>query len=361
MPLFRKPRSPFFWYDFRYNGKRYRGSTKEQTKAAARTFEADLLMKLERGSSISFRGRRAPLLRDFLLEFLAYVEANQHLAAKTKRYYRNGVRMLQETALREFPIDRLTRSVVAAVQFRGSGATANNAVRTLRASLSYAVELRTLHAAPSLQLYQERARDQVFTPEHERAFLEHADRNMADFFILLMDSGMRPDEACRFEWDWTDWIRNVIKIPDGKTGAARREVPMSTRVREMLIARMKWLRESEWKNYRAMKFAFPSKHEGKHVSSMSHAFNRTKRAAKLPAALVMYCTRHTFGTDLAELGNPKLTMITMGHEDLKTTARYQHPQTHKVASFIDERNAKRKSATTGQDGHTFGHTSTTVN
>lgn len=356
MPIVRKKDSRFLWYDFRYGGRRYRGSTNETTKAAARAHEAKLLAKLELEGSLPTTGRRAPLLRDFLSKFLTSVNANQHYARKTKLYYRNGVRLLQSTQLRDVAIDRITRSIVAAVEFPCSGSNANNAIRTLRVALTYAVELRILHAAPRLHLRQERARDQVFTPEHEQAFLDCADEDTADFFVLLMDSGMRPDEACRYEWDWNDWPRNAIRIPDGKTTAAQRVVPMSTRLRERLIARMKRLQMSAWKNYREMKYVFPSKHKGKHISSMNDRFNEVKRAAKLPAGLVMYCTRHTFGTDLAELGNPKLTMTAMGHTDIKTSARYQHPQTHKVASFIDRRNEQRKTATT-ENGHSFGHSS----
>lgn len=359
MPLVRKKDSKFLWYDFRYGGRRYRGSTNETTKTAAKAVEAKLFAKLDLEGGLPTTGRRAPLLRDFLPKFLTSVNANQQHAWRTKRYYKNGVRLLQATQLRDVAIDRITRSIVNAVEFPGSGSNANNAIRTLRVALSYATELRMIHAAPRLPLRQERERDEVFMPEHEQAFLEHACQDAADFFIQLLDSGMRPDEAIRYEWDWNDWIRNVIRIPDGKTGAARRVVPMSTRLRTMLIDRMKRLQASKFRSHRALKFVYPSKHIGKHVSmgTVNDWFNEAKKAANLPANLVMYCTRHTFGTDLAELGNPKLTMVAMGHTDIKTTARYQHPQTHKLASFLDERNEKRKTAAIEQDGHSFGHSS----
>lgn len=360
MPLFRKPRSPYFWYDFRFGGKRYRGSTEERTKAAARAFEAELITSLQKEGTMPKRGAKAPLLRDFLNQFLAYVDANQHLAVKTKRYYRNGARMLQETALREFPIDRITRPTVSAVKFSGSGSRANNAVRTLRAALSYGVELRLLSNAPTLQLYEERTREQTFSPQQEQDFLAVADETMADAFILLLDTGMRPDEACRFEWEWIDWARNLIRIPNGKTRAAERSVPISARLHVRLKRRAEEQQTSRWSNYRAGRYVFPSKKKGKHLSNFQDAFSRARAAANLPASLVLYSTRHTFGTDLAEMRDPKLTMVTMGHEDLKTTARYQHPQTERVATFIEERNAKRKSAAT-TNGHTFGHTSPTVN
>ena len=48
---------------------------------------------------------------------LVSIEASQVRAANTKRYYRRGAKLLDATALREFPLDKLTKSVVAAVKF----------------------------------------------------------------------------------------------------------------------------------------------------------------------------------------------------------------------------------------------------
>jgi integrase len=47
----------------------------------------------------------------------------------------------------------------------------------------------------------------------------------------------------------------------------------------------------------------------------------------LPDGLVIYSARHTFGTQvLAASGDLAATMKVMGHRDVKTTMRYQHPQ-----------------------------------
>jgi len=53
--------------------------------------------------------------------------------------------------------------------------------------------------------------------------------------------------------------------------------------------------------------------------------------------------------------NLKLTMAAMGHIDVKTAMRYQHPETGQVSDMMNQRNSKRKSVTT-ENGHTFGHT-----
>jgi hypothetical protein len=45
---------------------------------------------------------------------------------------------------------------------------------------------------------------------------------------------------------------------------------------------------------------------------------------------------------MAATGNAKLTMKSMGHVDVKTLARYQHPGTEQIAHVIDARIAQRK-------------------
>lgn len=315
-------------------------------------------------ATINRGSRRAPLLRDFLPEYRQAMEANQLLSRSSKRYYRNGVRLLQNTVLQDITLDRLTKTIVSAAEFPGSGSNANNAIRTLRVALSYAAELQIIDRAPTLHLYEDRVREQTYSAQQERAFLGVADEDTADAFILLLDSGIRPEECCRYETDWINWDQNVLRIIGGKTKAATREVPMTERVRAMLTKRLKRLAVSKYANHRTGRFLFPSKKLGRHIvlATLRKGFNRAKKAANLPADLVLYSTRHTFGTDMADLGNPKLTMKVMGHTEIKTSARYQHPETDKIASFLDNRNAKRKSAThLGKDGHTFGHTHVPLN
>jgi hypothetical protein len=50
-----------------------------------------------------------------------------------------------------------------------------------------------------------------------------------------------------------------------------------------------------------------------------------------PEGLVLYCGRHDYGTRvLKQTGNLKAVMLTMGHKDVKTAMRYQHPEVEVV-------------------------------
>lgn len=368
MPLDKREGSPFWYYDFRYAGERYRGSTHTTTKAAAKAFEADLLSTLKNKCELPEKGRPLPLLGDFLSQFSVMIEGDQHLDADTERYYRRGVTLLKNTGLKNVVLDRITKSLVAGVKFPCSAATGNNAIRTLSRAMSYAVELELLHAAPRLKQYAEVPRDQVWSPEQEAKLLAVAPQPLADVFVLLMDLGARPEEVCRLRWKDVLWEENMVRIRrgeedldaakpkrDGKTKAARREVGMSGRVRDVLTRRAR--EQATNPNCRDTPWIFPSRRKaGAPILNVNKAFADARKEAGLPTSLVLYAARHTFGTEFMRATKDlKLTMTTMGHVDVKTAMRYQHPETGQVASVIDARNAQRKSAVTGKGDRAFGH------
>lgn len=359
MALFKKPRSPFYWYDLRMDGKRYRGSTGEKTKAAAGTFEARMLLKLKAGTKPEMSGKTYTL-RELGDQFLLYFDQHQQRDEDTKRTYRFGMKHLMDTKLADMPLDRITTTVISTVSFPHSASTGNAALRTLSRMLRQAVEWEMLAAAPRIHLFKEIGRDATFTAEDERKLLKVAKRPFREFFIILMDTGMRPSELCRLQWEHVYWDRNTIFVASGKTSAARRHIAMSERVRDALRDLAAEGLSTTW--------VFVSRcgrTKGKPVGSYAEAFRDARDAAGLSKKLVMYSARHTFGTDLAaHTGNQKLLMETMGHTELKTSGRYQHPDTLKVGSVMDLRNEQRKnekSMITLASGHTLSHTTPSVN
>jgi integrase len=56
-------------------------------------------------------------------------------------------------------------------------------------------------------------------------------------------------------------------------------------------------------------------------------FREAREKAGLPKELVLYCGRHDYGTRvLQKTGNPAVVMKTMGHKDVRTAMKYQHPE-----------------------------------
>jgi integrase len=99
-----------------------------------------------------------------------------------------------------------------------------------------------IDAAPKLQLLSgEVRRERVVTPEKEVFYLAAAPPLLAEVATVLFDTGMRPDELHRMQWEnvtWKSGRHGTILIAKGKTNAARRVIPMTLRV--SIILADKW-------------------------------------------------------------------------------------------------------------------------
>lgn len=87
---------------------------------------------------------------------------------------------------------------------------------------------------------------------------------------------------------------------------------------------------------------FPSPRAvGGHLTTVAKQFREARSHAGLPQSLVLYCARHTFGTAAYEAtGNLAMVMKVMGHTDVRTSMRYQHPVLDSVRGAIDQRNLR---------------------
>ncbi len=92
---------------------------------------------------------------------------------------------------------------------------------------------------------------------------------------------------------------------------------------------------------RSAGWVFPSKHSRSgHLTSIGHWFCQARRKAGLSEDLVLYCTRHDYGTRvLMRTGNLAAVMKTMGHRDVKTAMHYQHPELEIVRAALDHNTA----------------------
>jgi integrase len=97
--------------------------------------------------------------------------------------------------------------------------------------------------------------------------------------VILMDSGMRPDEVLRLRKKDILWEKALIRVPLGKTKRSTRYVPLSDRVRDILT------RRSSWNEY-----VFPARRKSGHKShtAIEKPFRNLRRKLKLDQDLVLY-------------------------------------------------------------------------
>src|ERR1700678_1032662 len=107
-------RGDVWYYLFYINGRRYRGSTKTTNKKRAERLEAKARVTAESGESL--HPKRAPLIQDFAKEFLEWLDKTT-LEPKTKNNYKNGCRLILQSALCGKRMDEITSDDVQTTKF----------------------------------------------------------------------------------------------------------------------------------------------------------------------------------------------------------------------------------------------------
>lgn len=326
-------RGGVFHYDFAVDGKRYRGTTKEKTSSRARMIESKLMNEAKQRKLTVHH--RSVTLAEFSKRFLEWVDTT-HLEPKTKKYYKSGWKMLSHTPICGMKIAHITTDEAGVLRFPHSAANSNMALRTLRRMLGKAAEWGLIAAAPRIKLLKEEERSAVFDRESEHKLLAAAPQPLRDVTMLVLDTGLRPNEVFQMRWEHLKWDPSYIHIPKGKTRRSKRFVPMSERVTKALELR-RGTQTDGW--------VFPSsKSRCGHITSVARAFAKAKKVAGLAKEIVLYTGRHSFATDvLAATGNLKLVMDACGHSTPAMAMKYQHPILEAVRSLVDGRNERNAS------------------
>ncbi len=152
---------------------------------------------------------------------------------------------------------------------------------------------------------------------------------MRDVLLIMLDTGMRPAEVFRMEWEHLKGDRELIFVPRSKSRKSKRYVPLSERVKKALQVRAQ-----------KSPFIFPSARSSSgHIETVQKQFDRAKKLASLPEAVVLYCARHRFSTDAMDgTGNIVAVMDAMGHSKMDVTRLYRHPGLKEIGRAINKRN-----------------------
>ena len=408
-PLYKQPHSPFWSYTFSFDGKRYRASTGEITKAKATTVMANALTALARGEQGLSKVARGATLRTFSERFLEWVKKSTQLEEPTRKFYTYGWRLLSFTDLASLRVDRITKDDVECTTFRRpvidrrtkqetdivvdcSPAYTNQALRTLRVMLGKAEEWGVIAQRPKFATVDSPGRDRMidgateaslqkaYSVPEKNASLRQQREQAWLVMVILQDTGMRPDEVFPLRVDQIDRLRSRIWIPTGKTSNARRFVPMSDRMRKMLDLHC---------GDRTEGWVFPSpRSKSGHLTSIAKGFRAARVRSNIDSRVVPYSARHTYGTfTMEQTGNQFAVSKSMGHADVKSMEPYQHPELGEINQAINRRNRNRdrvlksqaRTASTAPQrmnatrqvpqgepvstefGHTFGHTRPAVN
>lgn len=324
-------RNGIYWYDFTIKGRRLRGSTEQRDKYLAGLVLNDK-MSAARANGVDSILREAPVLKDFSVEFLKWVEEANSIEEHTRRYYRTGWNMLKDSSIAQVRMDAITNQMCERLTFPGGPANANRALRTLRRMLSSAKEARKLFGdLPKIELRKEWARSIAMTQADAQAISAHMEGDARDVFDVMRDATpMRPMEAFSMRWEYLNFLKSVYLNPKGKSKAARRPIILFDLAMNVLK------RRHMEQGSPAEGWIFPSqKSETGHIVSIDTAFTTARDKSGLPKGMVLYTIRHGRATDLAKIMTLKELMQVGGWDNANVALGYQHPEVDDLKARLE--------------------------
>jgi integrase len=190
--------------------------------------------------------------------------------------------------------------------------------------------------------------------------------DLHDVATLIINQGMRPEEVIEIEKKNVDLIGRTLRIPSGKTKAARRTLRLTADSFEVLKRRIQDSEESEAKlkglceriakrlkmdpqkiaerERQKRGFVLPARRVGKRgnghisLSGLENCHNDVLETCKREGQtipFVLYDLRHTFATRAAQDGMPLPTLASvLGRSSLRRVQKYVHPpQDHQQAEM----------------------------
>jgi len=337
-------RGKIYWYKFMWNGDLVRESTKQGNDKIARQMESAHRTSLAKGEVGIREKKQSPTLAAFIdIRFEPWAKATfEKSSPKTWfDWYRVGLRAIKKyKPLANATLEEIRGEKIAefAAHRQSEGlqtSTVNSSLRVLRRVLRLAVEWGALTVSPKVKLLPgERHRERVVTREEESRYLVAAPELLASVAAILCDTGLRPEECFRLRWEaitWANGRHGTFLVTHGKTAAARRVLPMTPRVRNILQIRWErmgsptegWIWSAETKNGHIESSSLKRQHRQTFVTLAEKA----KEVKEKPIRkFVLYSLRHTFLTRLGESGCDVWTLARIaGHSDIRMSARYVHP------------------------------------
>ena len=364
-------RGGVYWFSFVFRGERLQRRTRQGNWQTAKNIEAAYRTALAKGELGILERKPAPPLKEFSQRFVDYVQTRSAEKPKTIEFYAQQMaRLLEFKPLASARLDAIDEGLIEKfVQWRSqqatragvnclpkrkvptkprkliSAATVNRSLATLRKLLRLAHEWRLINRMPRVRLLPgERNREFILTHAQEQLYLEMAPQPLQDVATLILDTGLRIGEALGLEWpdihmEPASGARfGYLHVREGKSRFARRNVPLTARVRAVLESRKA---ESRLRWVFAEAAARPMLN-----SSLDHLQKGLRETLKMPGEFVLHSLRHTYGTRLGEAGADAFTIMRlMGHSSVTVSQRYVHPTPEALETAVERLESLNQKAT----------------
>src|SRR5262245_15106304 len=259
MGVYKRKDSKFYWYKFEMHGVTYRGSTGVKNRRDAEGIEAKARLDVIEGKYDIRRQKAAPLFKDAMAEFLDHTR--QHNAAGTAKRYEASAKPLNKafgakrlgaittedderykaTRLKEGAKRGDGRGKVKELKRKLKPATVNGELACIKAMFNHFIRLKVVRENPAVKvkfLPPNNEKTRVLSFEEERLYLAACEQPLYDVAVLMIETGMRPDEIYRMKVENLNLEDDSVFNPYGKTKAARRTLKLTRRAADVLRGRL---------------------------------------------------------------------------------------------------------------------------
>ncbi len=232
MPLYRQPKSPYWWVRFSIGGVKTRRSSGTTDKASAEEFETKLRHALWRVSKLGEKPR------------YTWAEAVKRWEGEAQGRDRKRDRERLEwfaQYLDGLPLAEINREIIEKLRAlrasESSPSTANRYLALLRMLLRKAErEWDLIDKAPTVPMYRlERGEPRFLTRKQFAALLRHLPRHLKSMSEFSVETGARMRNVTHLQWEQVDLRRRVMVVPasSAKAGSTL-SIPLSSRALSIL-------------------------------------------------------------------------------------------------------------------------------
>jgi integrase len=360
-------RGKTYWFEFVFQGERVRKSAQTSNRRAAEQIEAAFKVKLAKGEvDLHVEKKYIPTFGAAITEFLHWSKT-EHAAkpATTRRYETSSKALLSffgNTLLdrispdevekfkqwrikqkKQPPNRKLKKNSKATTKETIKPSTVNRELACLKIVFNYFIKQDAIAKNPVSRVKFLQENNEIFAvlnQDDERLYLMASSQPLQDVATMMLETGARPEEIYRLQKQDVNLDGGFWQIPDGKTKAARRRIPLTARAISVLQSRIANTK-GEY-----LFIGGRSGDEDKPIVKLNNAHNGAIKRAGLKK-FRLYDLRHTFASRMAMAGVDLVTLAALlGHSRVQMVMRYAHPiEEHKFEAVRRLENfnaAKRK-------------------
>jgi integrase len=341
-------RGGIYWFEFIFQGQRIRKSTLQGDRREARTIESAYRTKLAKGEVGIEEPKPAPNFSQAMKDFLAWSKHEHAAHPNTHKRYETSskalLRFFKDAKLDRIMPDDVERfktwrikqkrrpPIKKAEKAKKTGrqaenpksqstlrpATINRELACLKILFNRFEEVVPRNPVSKVKfLNEDNEQTRVLSPDEEKLYLLAASQPLRDIAMLMLETGMRPEEVCRIRRENVHLERGYLFNPYGKTKAAKRKIPLTDRATEVLERRL-----AKVEGF----YLFPGRGvRDQPLMKVNNAHTATVTRSGV-THFRLYDLRHTWATRAAMAGVDLVTLAAMlGHSRVQMVMRYAHP------------------------------------